>query len=545
MNDTTGNSANHDVTVTVIDTATPNIPTPPSDLEYKLSVVGNEISWTWNESHPHMYNITWVEQGTLNQSGAYQNDTAITFDIDGLYVGIYTFRIGVNDTTGNSATDDVIVTVVLDNIYPTINLTSPQLNGTVQVGNSYTIEGFANGTETVISAVTINDSRFILSLDPSGNVTGNFAFVNGSFISDGLITVKITVNDTADLKTNITLTFRVLRNSNNTRQEIYSDRENIIHGTDSLGNYTVQLKIFVSSDTNVTITYFTENPTSSSLNNFISGFEFTIDNDTALINVTIIIYYDDTGLTIQQELNIRLYYLNGTTWQELDAIIDTVNNSLTWSATSFSYYAIAQKSVGSPSPPPPDNLFLIIILLIIILAAGISIPAVFLVRKKKANRKRREKLDAELPVPKVTVEKRPAKPKKDQPFDKKIDSLEKSIEKKLAKPIKPKVSPTIRRVAPSPKKAKQVTKTKLNIPPPKPVPKTTKIGTSAKPRNVVRTTISRPPKVKKIGEIKKKDALLETKEKIKQDLSKENKKVEESKSNVQKGISEKPKKKKK
>ncbi|NHI94748.1 MAG: hypothetical protein EAX96_19815, partial [Candidatus Lokiarchaeota archaeon] len=55
--------------------------------------------------------ITWIEKGIVNQSGIYLNGSIISFNVDGLPAGTYNFRIAVNDTSGNSASYDVMVNV--------------------------------------------------------------------------------------------------------------------------------------------------------------------------------------------------------------------------------------------------------------------------------------------------------------------------------------------------------------------------------------------------------------------------------------------------
>jgi parallel beta-helix repeat protein len=104
------------VIVTVTEITAPTIDSP-SDIEYSEGSTGHNITWTPSDSYPDYYII-------------YRNDSIIDDDewdgseivvsIDGLSYGVYNYTIFVNDTSGNSAVDTVIVTV-LDLTSPTID----------------------------------------------------------------------------------------------------------------------------------------------------------------------------------------------------------------------------------------------------------------------------------------------------------------------------------------------------------------------------------------------------------------------------------------
>ncbi|MHA1384899.1 MAG: hypothetical protein ACTSR3_14215, partial [Candidatus Helarchaeota archaeon] len=196
INDTTGNSATHDVQVTVVDTTLPNILTPiPSDIQYEFGSTGNIITWIWNESHPDMYNITRLDGPYVNITGTvYSNGTAINFNIDGLDLGVYTFRIAVNDTSSNSAYDDVQVTVV-DTTAPNI-LTPIPSDFQYEFGSTGNIiTWYWNESHPDMYNITRLDGPYV-------NVTGT-VYSNGTAINfnvDGLdlgvYTFRIAINDT-------------------------------------------------------------------------------------------------------------------------------------------------------------------------------------------------------------------------------------------------------------------------------------------------------------------------------------------------------------
>jgi len=107
VNDTVGFSASDSVTVTVTPDITPPIIDEPADITYEEGETGYSITWKPRDANPHMYNITM--NGTLIAFGDWGGG-AITIDLD-LIVGTYIFICSVNDTSGNSASDTVIVTV--------------------------------------------------------------------------------------------------------------------------------------------------------------------------------------------------------------------------------------------------------------------------------------------------------------------------------------------------------------------------------------------------------------------------------------------------
>jgi predicted phosphodiesterase len=83
--------------------------TPSDDITMNVSTTGNVISWTVTDAYPDDYEIK--KDGTSVASGSWTSGTAITYTIDELALGTYTFEITANDASGNSASDTVSVTV--------------------------------------------------------------------------------------------------------------------------------------------------------------------------------------------------------------------------------------------------------------------------------------------------------------------------------------------------------------------------------------------------------------------------------------------------
>ncbi|MFX1512350.1 MAG: Ig-like domain-containing protein [Promethearchaeota archaeon] len=167
------------------DTTLPSI-SSPVDLNYETGYTGNEITWTITESYPVKYNVT--RDDILVQSGSYRNRVAI--NVDGLSIGTYVYVIGVNDTSGNSASDTVIVTVTPDYTAPSI--TSPS-DVSYEVGDT--------GTTIMWTITEPNADRYNITRDgivvQSGPYTSGISIlIDVDGLSIGSYTYKIGANDT-------------------------------------------------------------------------------------------------------------------------------------------------------------------------------------------------------------------------------------------------------------------------------------------------------------------------------------------------------------
>ena len=113
----------------------------------------------------------------------------LTIIVDGFYV----VNITLNNTEGNSYS--FIRLFYVDNLIPSINCSNLRYDGDALSGNTIEFVGFANGTITSIYNLTMNDSRFVLMVDPSGSSWGNYRFINNTVIPDGLLLVEINISD--------------------------------------------------------------------------------------------------------------------------------------------------------------------------------------------------------------------------------------------------------------------------------------------------------------------------------------------------------------
>ncbi|MBD3158995.1 MAG: hypothetical protein GF309_09425 [Candidatus Lokiarchaeota archaeon] len=114
--DTSGNVVTDSVMVSVIDTTAPAID-PSDDIQYELGSTGHSINWNASDLDPSSYEIH--VDGSIVQDSSW-NDSNVEYDVDGLSLGSHNVMIILHDSSGNYASDTVIVSVT-DTIPPNID----------------------------------------------------------------------------------------------------------------------------------------------------------------------------------------------------------------------------------------------------------------------------------------------------------------------------------------------------------------------------------------------------------------------------------------
>jgi parallel beta-helix repeat protein len=90
------------------ETTTPTIDQPAS-MNYVEGITGNTITWTPSDEHPSHYVV--YRNGTVVVLANW-DESSITVEVDGLSVGVYNYTIVVYDTSGNWASDTVLIIVL-------------------------------------------------------------------------------------------------------------------------------------------------------------------------------------------------------------------------------------------------------------------------------------------------------------------------------------------------------------------------------------------------------------------------------------------------
>jgi parallel beta-helix repeat protein len=80
----------------------------PNDISYKYGTTGNSITWHPSSKNPDSYEIYQNNLLIFSQSW---HGSSVSYSVDGLSIGIHSFKLRVNNTMGNDANDTVRVTV--------------------------------------------------------------------------------------------------------------------------------------------------------------------------------------------------------------------------------------------------------------------------------------------------------------------------------------------------------------------------------------------------------------------------------------------------
>ena len=120
--DEAGNTGSDTVTVTVIDTIPPEVDAGPDLTVEQESHAGTQVmlNGTAMDICSTRFNFTWTENGTLLGTMTNATDAKLTYTFN---LGTHVVTLAATDMAGNSASDNVTVTVV-DTTPPEINATA-------------------------------------------------------------------------------------------------------------------------------------------------------------------------------------------------------------------------------------------------------------------------------------------------------------------------------------------------------------------------------------------------------------------------------------
>ncbi|MFX0142254.1 MAG: hypothetical protein ACFFDN_51925, partial [Candidatus Hodarchaeota archaeon] len=182
---------------------------------------------------------------------------------------------------------------------------------------------------------------------------------------------------------------------------------------DDEGFMWLNLTIYVKSTTYITLTSNTSQPASfPSKDNGIVFYNLTLDDPTALENVTARFHYNESGLNGYSESDITLYYYNNTSglWEQIIGITNESLNFIEITLYNLSIFVLGPKIVEEEFPflflPPSGDNFIIIII-IIGTVAGVAVVAIVVAKTRKG-----EKVEKEEPtLPKAIIEEEKIPPK--------------------------------------------------------------------------------------------------------------------------------------
>jgi hypothetical protein len=112
------NSAEDLITLRFYENVFPEIQ-GPADIEFYYTETGHSLSWNVSDDYLNKYTIT--DNGEVVVSGDIDpDDPVITHNLNGLDIAVHNFTLSVNDTSGNTVYDSVIVTIMLDDFTPVL-----------------------------------------------------------------------------------------------------------------------------------------------------------------------------------------------------------------------------------------------------------------------------------------------------------------------------------------------------------------------------------------------------------------------------------------
>lgn len=135
-------------------------------------------------------------------------------------------------------------------------------------------------------------------------------------------------------------TFADNQADNNTYALYLSSSENNSITPLILGDDLAELE-FTSNDSTTTISRTETNVNSFTGKTNVNGY---IEISSVLSSMNMSLFYSDSGMTSSNEATLALYKLNGTEWEEVNAMVDTTANTVTVNFTEFGTFALFKNS---------------------------------------------------------------------------------------------------------------------------------------------------------------------------------------------------------
>lgn len=183
--DLSGNAEVIQSTLIITDTTPPVFTLEPTPYRYFLGDTGNTLTWEMEDNFPSTYRL--LRNGTEVATGSWNN--SLTVNIDGLPLGAHQFELIVFDTSGNSASSEVIIRVKDPKITETsavaIDITENVFEGAIETitGTWTTLDGNPIGNATILVSLRVINSTDASLLPNSIFRTDQFqTFENGSFV---------------------------------------------------------------------------------------------------------------------------------------------------------------------------------------------------------------------------------------------------------------------------------------------------------------------------------------------------------------------------
>jgi hypothetical protein len=164
--DMNSNFAINTTTFRIYENVTPVIE-GPDPVEFTFSETGYSLSWNVTDDNPSMYEIHKNNETVVNGT-VDVDEPVIGYSLDGLEIGVHNFTLSVNDTSGNTAQNSVLVTVLRDDIDPVITYSPPDIyyaqGDTHQVYNWTATDDFMDYYEILVDGEVVLTADWTTSL---------------------------------------------------------------------------------------------------------------------------------------------------------------------------------------------------------------------------------------------------------------------------------------------------------------------------------------------------------------------------------------------
>ncbi|MFW9832793.1 MAG: collagen binding domain-containing protein [Candidatus Thorarchaeota archaeon] len=163
--DLNSNSAEDTVSLRIYENVTPVIE-GPGPVEFTFTETGYSLSWNITDDHPNMYEVH-LDDEIYDEGVIDPDEPVVHVSLDGLEVGVHNFTLYANDTSGNTATDSVLVTVLGDTVPPVITYAPPDIyyaqGDTHQTFNWTASDDFKDYYEILVDGVVTVSENWIES----------------------------------------------------------------------------------------------------------------------------------------------------------------------------------------------------------------------------------------------------------------------------------------------------------------------------------------------------------------------------------------------
>ncbi len=287
VNDTFGRNATSSVNVTVVPDLTDPVVTGHGNLAFEFGEVGREISWYVYDSNPQNYtvNVTVIDidtsygnssdplmhspQDIVETSWTLANPEGdnITYSLDNVHLGNYTFKIALFDKYGRNATHTLNLTIYKDIRAPMIN--SPASFSYEEGHTGYSLEWSAEDNNPLSYNLTRNGELIL-----EGTWKGENISIGVDGLSVGAHQYEITFTDFFNQSSSSFVTVTVLADA------VAPIVENVrivqAYSTPSQNNITVQAYAWdLNGILNVKVEWYTTDEASTEAMNFtIFGNDF-------------------------------------------------------------------------------------------------------------------------------------------------------------------------------------------------------------------------------------------------------------------------------